>query len=144
MANVKMFKLLGVMLALMLIVWAISPFLRHQPITNDVRRGQDRSRPARGDEMRARRQAGRDPCADDRAGPAALSDRAAALLRLSGEHRGAQPSLLRRAEREDALRPAHGQVRSCDRHAPPAVEGRELQGPRPARRGRGAALRRGS
>ena len=36
MANVKMFKLLGVMLALVLIVWAISPFLRHQPITNDV------------------------------------------------------------------------------------------------------------
>ena len=36
MANVKMFKLLGVLLALMLIVWGISPFLRHQPITNDV------------------------------------------------------------------------------------------------------------
>ena len=36
MVNVKMFKLLGVMLALVLIVWAISPFLRHQPITNDV------------------------------------------------------------------------------------------------------------
>ena len=36
MANVKMFKLLGVMLALILIVWAISPFIRHQPITNDV------------------------------------------------------------------------------------------------------------
>lgn len=36
MANVKMFKLLGVMLALMLIVWAVAPFLRHQPITNDV------------------------------------------------------------------------------------------------------------
>ena len=36
MANVKMFKLLGVALALILIVWAISPFLRHQPITNDV------------------------------------------------------------------------------------------------------------
>ncbi len=36
MANVKMFKLLGVMLALMLIVWAISPFLRHQTITNDI------------------------------------------------------------------------------------------------------------
>ena len=31
-----MFKLLGVMLAVMLIVWAIAPFLRHQPITNDV------------------------------------------------------------------------------------------------------------
>ena len=31
-----MFKLLGVMLALMLIVWGIAPFLRHQPITNDV------------------------------------------------------------------------------------------------------------
>ncbi len=36
MANVKMFKLLGVMLAVMLIVWAVAPFLRHQPITNDV------------------------------------------------------------------------------------------------------------
>ena len=36
MANVKMFKLLGIMLALMLIVWAVAPFLRHQPITNDV------------------------------------------------------------------------------------------------------------
>ena len=36
MANIKMFKLLGVMLALMLVVWGISPFLRHQPITNDV------------------------------------------------------------------------------------------------------------
>ena len=36
MANVKMFKLLGVMLALVLIVWGIAPFLRHQPITNDV------------------------------------------------------------------------------------------------------------
>ena len=36
MANVKMFKLLGVMLALMLIVWGVAPFLRHQPITNDV------------------------------------------------------------------------------------------------------------
>lgn len=36
MANVKMFKLLGVLLALILIVWAIVPFLRHQPITNDI------------------------------------------------------------------------------------------------------------
>ncbi|MBE6500152.1 MAG: hypothetical protein E7Z80_06385 [Methanobrevibacter thaueri] len=36
MANVKMFKLLGIMLALILIVWAISPFLKHQPITNDI------------------------------------------------------------------------------------------------------------
>jgi len=36
MANIKMFKLLGVILALMLIVWAIAPFLRHQPITNEV------------------------------------------------------------------------------------------------------------
>ena len=31
-----MFKLLGILLALILIVWAITPFLRHQPITNDV------------------------------------------------------------------------------------------------------------
>lgn len=36
MANVKMFKLLGVMLALVLIVWGLSPFLRHQTITNEV------------------------------------------------------------------------------------------------------------
>ena len=36
MVNVKTFKLLGVLLALILIVWAITPFLRHQPITNDV------------------------------------------------------------------------------------------------------------
>lgn len=36
MANVKMFKLLGVLLALVLIVWGLSPFLRHQPITNEV------------------------------------------------------------------------------------------------------------
>ena len=31
-----MFKLLGVMLAVMLIVWAIAPFIRHQPITNEL------------------------------------------------------------------------------------------------------------
>ena len=36
MANVKMFKVLGVLLAIMLIVWAVSPILRHQPLTNDV------------------------------------------------------------------------------------------------------------
>lgn len=36
MANVKMFKLLGVMLALMLMLWGISPILRHEPLTNDV------------------------------------------------------------------------------------------------------------
>lgn len=36
MSNVKMFKLLGVMLALVLIVWALAPILRHQPLTNDV------------------------------------------------------------------------------------------------------------
>ena len=36
MANVKMFKMLGVMVALLLIVWGILPFLRHQTITNEV------------------------------------------------------------------------------------------------------------
>ena len=36
MANVKMFKLLGVMLAIMLIAWGIAPILRGQPLTNDV------------------------------------------------------------------------------------------------------------
>ena len=36
MANVKMFKLLGVMVALILIVWGIAPILRGQPMTNDL------------------------------------------------------------------------------------------------------------
>lgn len=36
MANIKMFKLLGVFLALMLIVVAIMPIVRHEPLTNDV------------------------------------------------------------------------------------------------------------
>ena len=31
-----MFKLLGIVLALMLIVWAITPFVTHKPITPDV------------------------------------------------------------------------------------------------------------
>lgn len=36
MANIKMFKLLGVLVALLLIICAVLPFLRHQPITTDV------------------------------------------------------------------------------------------------------------
>lgn len=36
MANVKMFKILGAALALMLIIWGLSPIFRHQPLTNDV------------------------------------------------------------------------------------------------------------
>ena len=36
MANIKMFKLLGVMLALILIIWGIAPILRGQPLTNDI------------------------------------------------------------------------------------------------------------
>ena len=36
MANVKMFKLLGVFVAVMLIVWGLLPILRHQTLTNDV------------------------------------------------------------------------------------------------------------
>lgn len=31
-----MFKLLGVGLALILIIWGLTPILRHQPLTNDV------------------------------------------------------------------------------------------------------------
>lgn len=31
-----MFKLLGIALALMLIVWALTPIFRHQTLTNDV------------------------------------------------------------------------------------------------------------
>lgn len=36
MANIKMFKLLGVMVAILLIVWGIAPVLRGQPLTNDL------------------------------------------------------------------------------------------------------------
>ena len=36
MANVKMFKLLGVLLALLLIVWGLTPIFRHETLTNDV------------------------------------------------------------------------------------------------------------
>ena len=36
MANVKMFKVLGAFLALMLIVLALLPIIRHQALTNDV------------------------------------------------------------------------------------------------------------
>ena len=36
MANIKMFKLLGLLVSLLLIIWGILPFLRHQPITTDV------------------------------------------------------------------------------------------------------------
>ena len=36
MANIKMFKLLGVFVALILIVIAMLPILRHEALTNDV------------------------------------------------------------------------------------------------------------
>ncbi len=36
MANVKLFKYLGVFLALMLIVYGIYPFIKQQPLTSDV------------------------------------------------------------------------------------------------------------
>ena len=36
MANIKMFKLLGVLLALMLVIWAILPILRHRPLNNEL------------------------------------------------------------------------------------------------------------
>ena len=43
---------------------------------------------------------------------------------------------------DDSRRPRRRQGRHHRRHAPPAVEGRAVQGSRPARRRRGAALRR--
>ena len=36
MANVKLFKLLGVMVALLLIVWGLAPIFQHQQLTNEV------------------------------------------------------------------------------------------------------------
>ena len=45
-------------------------------------------------------------------------------------------------QKVDARRPRSGQGRDHRRHAPAAVEGRDVPRPRPARRRRGAALRR--
>lgn len=36
MANIKTYKLVGVLLSLLLFLWGILPFLRHQPITAEV------------------------------------------------------------------------------------------------------------
>ena len=58
---------------------------------------QDRGRAARGHEGRARRQAGRHPRADDRAGAAALHDGPQPLPRLPREHRRALPLLAPRS-----------------------------------------------
>ena len=48
----------------------------------------------------------------------------------------------KKEQEETARRPQGRQGRRRHRHAPPALEGRPLQAPRPARRRRGAALRR--
>ena len=99
-------------------------------------------RAARGDEMRARRQAGGDPGADHRAGAAALRHRHQPLPQLSGDDRGALALQDAGAEKKDFAKRGGGEDRPAHRHARAAAKGAALQGPRIARHRRGAALRR--
>ena len=83
------------------------------------RRGlrQDRGRAARGDEVRARGQAGGHPRADHRARAPALPDRSAALSGPSGDHRAAH-ALQDRLGADQAAAKARGRLGGHrDRHA---------------------------
>ncbi len=103
---------------------------------------QDRGRAARGVQGGRRRQAGADARADDDPRAAALRDlpRAPRRLPVHDRPRLALSQGGRAARGPQALR--RGTRRHPDRHAPPALARRAREGPRPADRRRGAALRR--
>ena len=67
-----------------------------------------------------------------------------ALRGVPREDRHGQPLPHQAGDQGDARRARRRPPRRHRRHASPAVEGRQLQGPRPARRRRRAALRRGA
>ena len=109
------------------------------------RRGlrQDGGGPARGHEVHSGRQAGGHPGAHHGAGPAALSHGHAPLSRRSRSRSTcSRASARRRRSERRSFDAAVRQDRPHHRHAQAAAEGRPLQGPGPADRGRGAALRR--
>ena len=90
------------------------------------------------------RQAGGLPRADHHPRLPAPEDAARAVCGLPGSHRHGEPLPLEGRDQADAGRPCRRQGGHHRRHAPPALQGRRLPRPRPARRGRGAALRRGA
>ena len=104
---------------------------------------QDRGGAARRLQGGRGRQAGDVPRAHHRARPAALRHLHRAPARLPVHDRGGLALPLRRrrrATRSPAFAARRG--RHPDRHPPPALARRAPEGPRPADRGRGAALRR--
>ena len=103
---------------------------------------QDRDRPARGVQGRHGRQAGRGPRAHHPAGPAAPVDVLRAVRRLPGRRPGAVAVLQRRRGPQRPRGRRRRQRRRRHRHPPPARQGHAVQGPRPRRHRRGAALRR--
>ena len=90
----------------------------------------------------AGRQAGGGAGAHHAAGPAALPDVLRPLRRLPGAGRGAVAVPHAGARRRWSPRACERRGRRRDRHPPPAVRRHHVQGPRPARGRRGAALRR--
>ena len=103
---------------------------------------QDRGRAARRLQGRRRRQAGDVPRADDGARPAAPRHLRRAAARLPVPDRAWSRASAPPRSPRDAEGVRGGQGRHPDRHPPPALARRAAEGPRPADRRRGAALRR--
>ena len=103
---------------------------------------QDRDRGPRRVQGRPGRQAGGRAGAHHAAGPAALRDLHRAVLRLPAAGQAAVPLPERQGGQGDGRGRQERLRGRGDRHAPAAVQGLRLQGPRPGDRGRGAALRR--
>ena len=120
-----------------------------RPADGPARRGrrglrQDRGRAAGRVQGDPGRQAGRGPRPDDRARRAALQDVRPSASRRSRSRSGCCRGPCRPREQEATLAGlAAGSRGHRRRDAPAALEGRPLPGPRPPRRRRGAALRRG-
>ncbi len=87
-------------------------------------------------------QAGRRPHADHRAQLPALRVLQAPLRQLPRQHRDDLALPHRQGAERHPRKGRRGQGRHPHRHPPPALEGPQVPGPRPARRRRGAALRR--
>ena len=88
------------------------------------------------------RQASRRARADDRARRAALSHVQPAVRRVPVQRRRGQPVQGRGQTEGNAQTPPRRRGRRHHRHPPAAVQGREVQGPRPGHHRRGTAVRR--
>ncbi len=103
---------------------------------------QDRDRGPRGLQGGAGRQAGRGAGADHAARAAAPRHLPRPLRAVPGDRALDQPLQLRQGAEGGPGRAHRRHRRRRHRHAPAAVQGHPLQGPRPGHRRRGAALRR--